>query len=157
MYDSYYVIVRSDNKITDLAPSTDSNFEVQIPNNFTKRFPNTGNCTVEVCNVLLHRDSSGTLENGYIDIRADFKQENVYDTDGETRSICLFATPQTWAASTTISHNPPNPMKIKTSFPLSFVRFHVIAISSTADGDFEDEIDETTIVLKITPDPKTVF
>ena len=67
MYDSYYVIIRSDSKISDLDPSNNYSFTAQIPNHFTKRFPNTGNCIIELCNVLLHRDASGTLTNGYID------------------------------------------------------------------------------------------
>jgi len=154
MYESYYVIIRSGNKIADLDPSNAYDFVAQIPNNFTKRFPSSGDCTIEVCNVLLHRDASGTLENGYIDLRADFKQENVYDTNGNTQTIALFATPQVWAVSTTISHEPENPIKIKTSFPLSFVRFQVYAIATGAE--FENEIDFTTIVLKITPDKKII-
>jgi len=152
MYDSYYVIVRNGDKIGDLSPSLAYDFTVNIPNNFTQRFPNNGDCYVELCNVLLHRDASGTLVNGYINIEADFKQENVYETtpSGTNRTIALFATPQDWAVSTTIDYAPQNPIKIKTSFPLSFVSFKIFAYDNTGKN-FENEIDVSTFVLKFTP------
>ena len=152
MYDSYYVIVRNVDKISDLSPNSAYDFTINIPNQFTRQFPSYGDCYVELCNVLLHRDASGTLENGYINIEADFKQENVYETSpsGTNKSIALFATPQTWAVSTTINYEPQNPIKIKTSFPLSFVSFKIYAYND-AGKSFEDEIDVSTFVLKFTP------
>ena len=100
----------------------------------------------------MHRDASGTLVNGYINIEADFKQENVYETSpsGTNRTIAIFATPQDWDVATTIDYEPQNPIKIKTSFPLSFVSFKIYAYNE-AGQNFEDEIDVSTFVLKFTP------